>query len=41
MTAIFKDVYEACARIVETGGDYLVTFRKVDSTWKQVAVCLS
>jgi hypothetical protein len=27
--------------IVETGGDYIVTFRKVDGTWKQVAVCLS
>ncbi len=27
--------------IIETGGDYLVTFRKVDGTWKQVAVCIS
>ena len=27
--------------IVETGGDYLVTFRKVDGTWKQVAVCIA
>jgi ketosteroid isomerase-like protein len=27
--------------IDETGGEYIVTFRKVDGTWKQVAVCLS
>jgi ketosteroid isomerase-like protein len=27
--------------IVETGGDYLVTFRKVEGKWKQVAVCLA
>ncbi len=27
--------------IVETRGDYLVTFRKVEGKWKQVAVCLA
>jgi ketosteroid isomerase-like protein len=27
--------------IVETGGDYLVTFRKVEGKWKQVAVCIA
>jgi len=27
--------------IVETRGDYLVTFRKVEGKWKQVAVCLT
>ena len=27
--------------IVETRGDYIVTFRKVEGIWKQVAVCLA
>ncbi len=27
--------------IVETSGDYLVTFRKVEGKWKQVAVCIA
>jgi ketosteroid isomerase-like protein len=27
--------------IVETRGDYIVTFRKVEGKWKTVAVCLT